>query len=257
MMKAILLSSLMLLTSCASYIDRVHRQLDREEMKDRRFAPTAGAYRNSTNPNFDLYRNGGNRQVVTDQARQRLSSSNRKYAPPSTKRLYRPAEAVKKRYTANDLTDNGNQASLWAQDDNQLFQRVEKKRNGDIILIEVAGRLKNDITMELKRAFPDPPKRKKKGDAAKPEEGGEKKETAEAPAQPEAPTGNKIHDKISSVIIEEINEDHVLLRGRKHLLYKNRKRLIEIQALVSRKDISDDDSIVSDNILESTVNILR
>ncbi|TNF27314.1 MAG: hypothetical protein EP319_11840, partial [Deltaproteobacteria bacterium] len=245
-----------LLSSCASYIDRVHRQLDQEEMKERRFAPQ-GAYQGQRNSNFDLYRQGG-RQFVSDRSRPQVSSSNQKFAPPSTKRLYRPVETAKKRYTAQDLTDNGNQASLWAQDDSQLFQRIEKKRNGDIILIEVAGRLKNEITMELKRAFPDPPKRKKKDDDKKAEGGEEKKETAAAAAPTdEVPAGNKVHDKISSVIIEEINEDHVLLRGRKHLLYKNRKRLIEIQALVSRKDISDDDSIISDNILESTVNILR
>lgn len=254
MMKCILLISLMFLTSCASYINRVHKQLDREEMKQQRYAPR-GAYRNSKNSNFDLYRQGG-RKFVTDKRRKRISSSNSRYAPPSTKRLYRPAEAVKKRYTAKDLTDNGNNASLWAQDDNQLFQKLEQKRNGDIILIEVAGRLKNEITMELKRAFPDPAKRKKKKDAKKGASEEEKNETAAA-SPAEAPAGNKVHDKISSVVIEEINNDHLLLRGRKHLLYKNRKRLIEIQALVSRKDISDDDSIVSDNILESTVNVLR
>jgi len=255
MMKTILLVSLMFFTSCASYINRVHKQLDREEMKQRRYPPTArGAYRNSKNPNFDLYRNGG-RELVNDNRRKKTTSANRKYAPPSTKRLYRPVQAVKKRYTADDLTDNGNQASLWASNDDQLFQKLEQKRNGDIILIEVAGRLKNEITMELKRAFPDPPKRKKKKDTKAGAPGEEKKE--EAAAAPAPAAGNKVHDKISSVVIEEINNDHLLLRGRKNLLYKNRKRLIEIQALISRKDISDDDSILSDNILESTVNVLR
>lgn len=254
MKKTILLVSLMFLTSCASYINRVHKQLDREEMKQQRYRPAAsGAYRNSKNPNFDLYRNGG-RELVNDNRRKKATSANRKYAPPSTKRLYRPLQAVQKRYTAKDLTDSGNQASLWATNEDHLFHKTSQKRSGDIVLIEVAGRLKNEITLELKRAFPDPPKRKKKKDA-KGAPGEEKKETTAA--APAAPAGNKVHDKISSVIIEEINNDHLLLRGRKNLLYKNRKRLIEIQALISRRDISDDNSILSDNILESTVNVLR
>jgi flagellar basal body L-ring protein FlgH len=253
MTKSIILISLLFLTSCAPYINRVHQQLDREEMRQRRHTPR-GAYSNSKNTNFDLYRQGG-RKFVSNKQVKRVSSSNRKYAPPSTKRLYRPAAAVKKRYTTNDLTDNGNTASLWAQDDHHLFQKVEQKRNGDIILIEVAGKLKNEITMELKRAFPDSPKRKKRNDAKKETPGEDSKDTATATDT--APAGNKIHDKISSVVIEEINNDHLLLRGRKHLLYKNRKRLIEIQALVSRTDVSDENSIASDNILESTVNVLR
>jgi len=58
-------------------------------------------------------------------------------------------------------------------------------------------------------------------------------------------------------VIEEINKDHVLLKGRKYLLYKNQKRLIEIQALATRRDISPDDSIESDQLLETNVTILR
>ena len=35
------------------------------------------------------------------------------------------------------------------------------------------------------------------------------------------------------------------------------KRLIELQALISRKDISDDDTLFSSNILESNLTVLR
>lgn len=237
-------------TSCSSYINKLHRQLDQDIQQDRtaqtqRYAPRR------RNDNFDLYRNK-NRQFVTNEKRMVKSSRNFKYVAPKTKRQYRPIEKAKKRYTADDLNDNGNQASLWAQNSNQLFYRDAQKRNGDIILINVFGNLKNDITIELKRAFPDPIKKKKKGDT----KGNEKKEETPATAAAQ-PQGNKVHDRISSVIIEEINQDHLLLRGRKHLLYKNAKRLVEIQALVARKDITDDDTINSDRILENTVTVLR
>lgn len=251
MIRISVIVGLLFFTSCSSYINRVHKQLDREDRRQGRVKPSK--YRNK---NFDLYRQGG-REFITGKRKERVTSAQSRYAPPSTRRQYKSEAAAKKRYTADDLNDNGNQASLWASDDNQLFQKIERKRNGDIILINVLGRLKGDITMELKRAFPDPPKRKKKrgakGEKAK-EENPEKK-TAEAPEP--SPDGKKVHDKISSVVIEEINSDHLLLRGRKHLLYKNRKRLIEIQALISRKDIDDENSIHSDSILESSVNVLR
>ena len=75
----------------------------------------------------------------------------------------------------------------------------------------------------------------------------------------EEPTGEdgKVYDRISSVVVEEINKDHVLIRGRKNLLYKNRKRLVEVQALVSKKDITVDDTLDSEKILESSITVLR
>ncbi len=48
-----------------------------------------------------------------------------------------------------------------------------------------------------------------------------------------------------------------LIKGRKNVLFKNRKRMVEVQALVSRKDIGDNDVINSDAILESNVSVVR
>ena len=47
-----------------------------------------------------------------------------------------------------------------------------------------------------------------------------------------------------------ISNNHILLRGRKNVLYHDRKRTVELQALVSRRDITLDDSVVSDKIIE-------
>ena len=67
----------------------------------------------------------------------------------------------------------------------------------------------------------------------------------------------KIYDRISSVVIEEINRDHFLLKGRKSLIYQDQKRLIEIQSLVSKNDITENGTINSDRIVESNVAVIR
>lgn len=178
--------------------------------------------------------------------------------PPQVRRDYRPQSSVKKRYTAADLTDNTkNDSSLWAGKGRQkhLFTAQKDKKHGDIVLVNVKKALKNDITLELKKAFPDYPSYAKKTDSkedAKPEAKAEEAEEAK-PKEDET----KVYDRVSSVVIEEINDDHLLVRGQKSVLFKKRKRLVEIQALVSRRDISDTDTIDSDNMLETSVHILR
>jgi len=58
-------------------------------------------------------------------------------------------------------------------------------------------------------------------------------------------------------VIEQIDDQHLLLRGRKDVLYKNRKRLVEIQALIPRRDLNDNNTVNSDSILEQTITVLR
>ena len=67
----------------------------------------------------------------------------------------------------------------------------------------------------------------------------------------------KVHDKISTQVIESVNKDYLLVRGRKEVLFKDAKRYVEIQALVSRKDITDNDTVKSDRILEPKIRVLR
>jgi len=236
------LLTLLLLTSCANYINKMHSEFDRADGKTTRRS-------REKKDTFDRFRSTRRMSNVP-------STNSRANVLPQVKRQYMPQHKTKRRYTANDLVDNTNSASLWsgAGNDNYLFTKNKWKRNGDIVLINVKSGLKRSITLELKRAFPSMPKKKKKG--ANPPA------TAQAPA-PAAPAGEetnkeeKTYDKISSVIIEEISKDHLLVRGQKFLLYKNGKHLIEIQALVSRKDILDDDTVDSNSFLESTVQILR
>ncbi len=261
MIKLLTVISLFTLTSCASYIDRIHRQMDQEEVIT------------NTRPSdqFDQFRAQPRQQMPPATHPQFAAPGPRttahtSYMRPQVKRDYRPMNEAKKRYNADDLTDSQNEASLWTGNGkgNYLFGAVDDKRNGDIVLIQVAGRLKNEITLELKRAFPEMPAPEKKKEGAEGAEGATDPAAAaagpapaSAGAQDAAADPDKVYDRISSVIVEHINEGHLLLRGRKHVLYKNHKRLIEVQALVSRRDITSDDTVNSDRILETSIVVLR
>lgn len=240
----ITLFAMSFLTSCGSYIGKMHNEFDRADGKKVR--------RKKRGDQFDFYRNGSkNRNSINPNM---ISSSQKKTLLPEVKRNYQNEKRIK----ADDLNDNGSSGSLWvgSGDDNFLFTNNTRKSSGDIVLIDIESRLKNEITAELKRAFPE--KRKasvKKGEAKEGAPADTAKKAAAKPA--EDASKDQVFDRVSSIVIEEINKDHLLLRGRKYLLFKNRKRLVEIQALVPRREITNADTVSSTNIIESTVNVIR
>lgn len=232
-------------SSCSNYVSSLHKEFDRDLYGNQ---PTKQA------DSFSLYRKN-------KQANQfnRYSSGNMQNVLPSVQRNYVQRSTYQKRYKADDLVDNSGSGSLWVNGDskpNSLYTKNKFRSNGDIVLIQVANKLKTEITAELKRAFPRPKPTAKKdakapaGEEAPATAGGEE-------ANSSGSAESQIYDRISSVVIEEINKDHILLRGRKNLLYHNQKRLVEIQALVSRRDILDDDTVNSDNIIESAITVIR
>ncbi len=249
----LLLFSLLLLTSCAGYVNSVYSQLDREEAQVNK--RTSGK-----DDKFAFYRKKG--KSSSNQVGTRLNTTERKVVDPSIKRQYVPSTEAKKRYTAEDLQDNSQSGSLWAGEgkDNSLFASKHEKQNGDIVVINVMANLKNEITAELKKAFPSEVPAPKLA-ATTPAPLGDKTAPAEkapaAPADDTATEQGRVYDRISSVIIEEINRDHILLRGRKTLMYNNRKVTVEVQALAPRKSLTEDDSIDSDTILESNIRVVR
>lgn len=238
--------SLAFLSSCSNFVSKMHRDFDRADGKRRK--------PRNYGDKFDFYR-----KSPVKNPRGLVSTSQKKVLMPQVKRTYQAPKRVK----AEDLNDNGSSGSLWVGggDDNFLFTNNRKKSNGDIVLINVEGRLKNEITNELKRAFPERKLKKKKKEGEADKAGAENTADANAaPAEPaagETPGKDQVFDRISSIVIEEISKDHLLLRGRKFLLYKNRKRLVEVQALIPRRDISDTDEVASSSIIESTVNVIR
>lgn len=240
--KVLFIIMLATLTSCSSFIAKMHREFDKADQKR--------ANNSSNQDKFALYRS--NNQGNSNQ----LTTRNKKVLYPGTKRKYGTIQKARKRYSADDLVDSGNSASLWSGKgrDNYLFSLNTEKHTGDIIIINVLKELKNEISSELRKAYP---KRSTSPKSKAPEQKTPQAAQAAAPGQKEADDEPKIHDKISSVIIEEINKDHLLLRGRKSILFRNRKRTVEVQALVQRKNISGDGTIKSDQIIESTISVLR
>lgn len=250
----ILLSSLTLLTSCSSLIDSIYRDLDRQDRAN--VDEDADAYPDQ----FDQYRKNTKRKssaVYNKPGRDRgeVSTNTQKMVNPDVKRQYQDEKVALKRVTSNDLTDTGNDGSLWGGGDPNafLFSTSKNKSSGDIIQINILNKLKNEITLELKRAFPENPYEGKGKEGGAPPAPA----VASAPAAASAADAGAEQDRISSVVVEEINREHLLIKGRKNVLFKNRKRMVEVQALVSRKDITDDDTVNSDAILESNISVVR
>lgn len=253
-MRFLILVFLLSVVSCSSYIQSVHKQISKEQLaqqqaRQRRYYDPYGAYRSVPMGAKDA-RPIKNPITLGGQP----TTANANEVRPTTQRQY-----GKKRTTVDDLKDNQGSGSLWSGKNSESFLFVTNniKRQGDIVIIEVLQPLKKKITAELKTAFPErrrPTKNAKKTTA--------QAETTPTPTEPKTTTqetdgDRKIYDKISTQVVEEVNNDYLLLRGRKEILYNKAKRFIEVQALVSRKDISDNDSVKSDKILDPKIMVLR
>ena len=244
-LNVILFLQVFLLASCSSYVDRVHRQMDRDYMRQQGIDPSRQGP-----PSAQLLR-----QHSRENQAPSTQSSN--FHPPQVQRNYQSATPNRQvatsshqRTRAEDLRDNQPSSSLWSGSENQLFSLDRTYGPGDIVLINVMDRLKGEISLELRRAFPER-RPQPKDEEARPE-------APEADRNVAAEQGDgQVHDRISSVIIEQVSRDHVLIRGRKNVLYRNAQRLVEVQALVSKRDISDNDTINSVDIIESQVSVLR
>lgn len=250
-----LLGSLFLLTSCSSYMNSIYKDFEQQDRANDEVDVADG---------FDQFRHIKRRTSKEyNRVDRTITTNNERIVAPSIKRQYKSEKEAVKRYTASDLTDHGNDGSLWAGSDPNafLFSNHNNKNSGDIVQISVLSRLKNEITMELKKAFPDNPyenraKSESKSSDSK-DAGAADKPTEKREVASEDSSSDNAQDKISGVIVEEINREHLLIKGRKNVLFKNRKRMVEIQALVSRKDIGENDVISSDAILESNVTVVR
>lgn len=249
-MKNIILLTLIamsfILSSCASYVHQMHRQIDRDERIAKGLSPRKPRY-----PQRPRYQ--GQRRPIQNPITLG-GSPNTRNTPNLAPKSNRNFDTFgRRRVTAEDLKDKEQSSSLWTGNHSESFLFVTNniKRAGDIVIVEVMSPLKDTIQDELKRTFPAPRKKGKKGEEAKKEEK-PKEEVASSDEDP-----NKVHDKISTQVIEEINKDYLLVRGRKEVMYKTKKRFIEFQALVSRKDITNDDAVKSTKVLEPKVSVVR
>ena len=249
-MKNFVIMCLLFLVSCAGYVDSIHRQIDREEK---------GGVARAQEPksNFAPYRNRfdtskDKRPIKSPMTYSLGSNPGGQRLPPPAKRDYRQARAK-----ADDFVDNEDSGSLWADQgsSSSLFTYQNDKHMGDMVIINVLEDLRNQISSELKRQFPDAPRKSGKTLDAK-EDPKAAASSLTTPAAGDSDMDMKIYDKISGTVTEEISKDYIVLKGRKELIFKKEKRSIEVQALVSRKDIMENDYVNSDKLLESKVFIL-
>ena len=170
----------------------------------------------------------------------------------STGALERLAED--KRYNSGDFKDSSQNTSLWVGNGKENFfsSGGVRKEKGDLVTIHVYGKLKNQITNELTRLYPVS-KESPSGSG----ETNTNSKTKEKPSTVSDSDTKTVHDKISVVISKEVRDNHVILTGRKQLMFQNNRHLIEVQALVHRKDIANDDSLNSNKIIQSNIRVLR
>lgn len=243
--KLLILTFLIFFSSCSKYVSNIYRQLDREERIMKRKKVDV----------FEQFRNPKN---IDRSLKSPISTKETRNLKPKTKRLYKKKAPFKKRISAEDINENSNQ-SLWFGNgyDNDFFVENKRKKNGDIILVEIKPTLRNIITRELKKAFPKRKKKKIVQTGQKVEEKKPNEEENENNNEAKESNLDETVGQLSSVVTEEINNSYVIVRGRKEVLFRKRKRLIEIQGLIARKDVSPDDKITSDNFLESSIKIIR
>lgn len=248
----VFLFTLTLFGSCANYVRALHSQIDRGE-RAQQGRPAQSPPGNYQRPYNRFSRDNDRRPINNPKTLGGYPVTNSNNVPPSVSRNY-----GKKRHTAEDLKDNGADGSLWSGKNSESFLFVTNniKKRGDIVIIDVLSKLKDEIQEELKRAYPDPVKKVGSKDDEKKQETEEEPQTAQNSPNTED-NDQKVHDKISTQVVDSINKDYLMLRGRKEVVFKKAKRYIEVQALVSRKDITDNDTVASDRILEPKIRVLR
>jgi flagellar L-ring protein FlgH len=142
--------------------------------------------------------------------------------------------------------------SLWTGKgtDSYLFTNSTEKKVGDLITIDVYKSLRNEIATELKIDAETASYEGPEGEKGKAEE-------EKAATETETTSDDKPSDQISTVVEEDVNQTHLLLKGKKTVVFRGKKKLLEIKALVAKKDIKSDDRVESKNIMETTIKVLR
>ena len=142
--------------------------------------------------------------------------------------------------------------SLWTGKgtDSYLFTNTTQNQIGDLITIDVFKNLRTEIGTELKLEA-------EASGYKGPEE--EKKNTTEEKKEETTEVGgdDKPSDQISAVIEQEVNDTHYILKGKKAVVFKGQKKLLEIKALVAKKDIQNNERIDSKKIKETTITVIR
>ena len=57
--------------------------------------------------------------------------------------------------------------------------------------------------------------------------------------------------------MDQVNNNHLVVKGEKEILFRNKKRLVEVQALVNRQHVEPDGSLASNKIIENQIQVVR
>lgn len=259
-----LLTSL-ILSSCSSFVDKVHQQIALEEGGEN----SANA-ESTANPYPDqaygkLKTRGKDKMPIKDPISFTLNGEE------STANINQSPLQVKKRFNASDFVDSDSSGSLWSDydDTSSFFATANSRKVGDIVVINILESMKNSISKELRRSFPLAPifqsnsiintlNEEKAPEAL----AGDKRSPASASTtSPEKKEDTEVaeivYDKISARVASEANKDHILIKGRKEVYFRNKKRLVEIHGLVKKSDIDPTDQIKSDQLIESKIIVIQ
>lgn len=216
------------LFSCSNYINRVHSEIDESNRKTKK---------NQEGRDFSLFPNEESR-------------NNQKLA-----KNFDPAKNMKT--TQENFWKDEESGSLWDEENDSSYYFIDniQIKKGQIITISVNKELRNNITLELSRVF-----RPKNTDTTK-----DKAATTPKPAEDSTGTNQdekkeddqQAFDQIPAVIVEIVGAKHIILKGRKEVLYHARKRLVEIQCLVKRDSVSPNNTIKSKDFIEFNIMVLR
>lgn len=252
------LGSFINLTSCASFIDRVHHQITDEENKN--------ASLNNLN-NSNMSANGfktksKDKFIIKDPISYSISGEE------NQDQLNTGPLPLKRRMSTQDFIDNDDSGSLWTKydDSSSFFTSSNFRKVGEIISINVMESLKNTISRELRKRYPashifktvtnDGTSTEVTPSAAA-TVGKNDDPTKKADEKEDTEVAEIIYDKISARIAEVVDDEHVMIKGRKEVYFRNQKRLIEVQALAKKVDIDSNSLIKSDSFVEAKVKILK
>ncbi len=240
-------------TSCASYVNKMHRRISYEEKMQHRQQGHGWPYPKKNSREYD-------RRPVSNPIT--YTSPQEGSTPPTPKTLGR--------YTASDFIDQDSGGSLWGNYDG--IRSAENRRLnlqlGEIVVINVLQSFKEDISRELRRharqstpSFMPATSAPARGAASARRSPQQNEQQSQAQSQAASEDNQDeaviVYDKIPSRVHHELSNRHVILKGSKEVFFRNDKLMVEVEAMVLKEHIAEDGSIHSDHIIESRVKVMR
>ncbi len=174
------------------------------------------------------------------------NKNNKKPVKTYFKDNYKKKMNLKKRTTAVDMIDTSKDGSLWSGvgQKNYFFSNNNNRSLNDIIVIDISKELYGEILSKI--------------DAVTIKEKSNTEEMDKEIKPKKEEKEEKLKEtKLTSIIVDKVNETHYVLKGEKEIIYKKNIHLIELQGLVRKKDITFEDTITSNKILEYNVKVLK